>query len=130
MLFWFFLFFCGLLMPATFLGVGWYYTHHIPSRGSAMGYKTPLSSKNDLTNAFAHLYIGRLWWGIGLVSLPVTVVVFLVLLILRLDEDTTGWIGGGLVLLECLAMLVTILLTEVALRKNFHPDGTPKTTEE
>ncbi len=36
------------------------------------GYRTPLSGKSDLANAFAHQYIGRLWWKIGLVSLPVT----------------------------------------------------------
>lgn len=130
MMFWFFMFFCGLLMPATFLGVGWYYTHHTPGRNSAFGYHTPLSAKNDLTNAFAHLYIGRLWWKIGLVSFPVTVMVFMVLLIARWDEDTTGWIGGGLVMLECVVMLVSIFLTERALRQNFHKDGTPRGPEE
>lgn len=129
MMFLFFMFFCCMLMPATFLGVGWYYTRHTPGRNSALGYKTPLSSRNDLTNAFAHQYIGRLWWRIGLVSLPVTVIVFLVLLIVQPDQDTTGWTGGGLVLLECAVMLVTILLTERALRRNFHKDGTPITTE-
>lgn len=126
MLFWFFLFFCDMLVPATFLGVGWYYTRHTPGRNSAFGYKTPLSSKSDLANAFAHQYIGRLWWKIGLASLPVTVITFIVLLALRLDMDTTGWIGGGLVILECVVMLVTIPLTEVALHRNFNKDGSPK----
>ncbi len=128
--FWFFMFFCGLLMPATFLGCGWYFTRHTPGRDSASGYHTPMSSKNDLTNAFAHQYIGRLWWRMGLVSLPVTFLVFLILLILRLDRDTSGWIGGGLIILECVAMLVSILPTERALRRNFNPDGSPRRSEE
>lgn len=130
MLFWFFLFFCSLLVPATFLGVGWYYTHHTPGRGSAFGYRTPLSSKSDLANAFACQYIGRLWWVIGLVSLPVTLITFIVLLALQLDEDATGWIGGGLIILECIVMLFTILPTELALHRNFNKDGTPRGPEE
>ena len=130
MMFLFFLFFCSLLMPATFLGVGWYFTRHTPGRNSAFGYRTPLSGKSDLANAFAHQYIGRLWWKIGLVSLPVTVITFIILLVLQLDKDTTGWIGGGLVLLECGAMLLTILPTEVALHKNFDKDGAPRAGEE
>ena len=111
MMFWFFLFFCSLLMPATFLGVGWYFTRHTPGRNSAFGYRTPLSGKSDLANAFAHQYIGRL-------------------LVLQLDKDTTGWIGDGLVLLECGVMLLTILPTEVALHKNFDKDGAPRAGEE
>ena len=126
MLFWFFLFFSSLLIPATLLGTGWYFTHHTPGRGSAFGYKTPLSSKSDLANAFAHQYIGRLWWRIGLVSLPVTIITLIVPLVLQLDQDTTGWVGGGLIILECIVMLITILATELALHRNFNKDGTPK----
>lgn len=128
--FWFFLFFTDMLIPATFLGVGRYYTHHTPRRDSAFGYRTPLSSKSDEANAFACQYIGRLWWKIGLASLPVTIVVFIVLLVLQLDQDTTGWVGGGLVILECIVMLITILPTEIALHKNFNKDGTPRSPEE
>lgn len=129
MMFWFFLFFCSLLMPATFLGVGWYFTRHTPGRNSAFGYRTPLSSKSDLTNAFACQYIGRLWWKIGLVSLPMTVITFILLLVLQPDKDTTGWIGGGLIILESAAVLITIIPTEVALHKNFNKDGTPRGPE-
>ena len=130
MWFWFFLFFCSLLMPATFLGAGWYFTRHTPGRNSALGYRTPLSSKSDLANDIAHQYIGRLWCVVGLVSLPVTLITFIVLLVLQLDEDTTGWIGGGLIILECIVMLITILPTELALHRNFNKDGTPRGPEE
>ncbi len=128
--FWFFLFFCDMLIPATFLGVGRYFTHHTPGRNSAFGYRTPLSSKSDEANAFACQYIGRLWWRIGLVSLPVTVLVFLVLLILRPDKDATGWVSFWLTMAECGAMLLSILPTELALHRNFNKDGTPRGPEE
>ena len=111
------------------MGTGWYFTRHTPGRNSAFGYRTPMSSKSDLANAFAHQYIGRLWWVIGLVSLPVTLITFVVLLVLQLDEDTTGW-SGGLIILECIVMLITILPTELALHRNFNKDGTPRGPEE
>lgn len=127
--FWVFMLFCCLLLPATLLGCGTLLSRGLPF-DSAMGFKTPMSTKNEQTWAFANFHCGRLLKKCGWVSLPVTVLVFLVLLFFVRDKDIVGTIGGVLCIVTGGPLLAVIPITERALHKNFHKDGTPRLPEE
>jgi len=127
--FWFFMFFCCMLMPATFLGCGAILQRDLPF-DSVLGYKTPMSTKNEITWVFANQYCGRILKKCGWVSLPVTVIMFIVLLCVTRDRDIIGTGGGIWCIVCCVGMLGVIPLTERALHKNFHKDGSPRHPEE
>lgn len=127
--FWVFMFFCCLLLPATLLGCGALLSSGLPF-DSAMGYKTPMSTKNEQTWAFANFYCGQLMKKCGWVSLPITVLVFLILLFFVRDKDIVGTIGGVLCIITGGPLLAVIPITERALHKNFYKDGTPRGPEE
>lgn len=129
MLFWFFMFFCCMLLPATLLGCGAILMRDLPF-DSSMGYKTPMSTKNEQTWAFANHYCGGLLKKCGWIALPITVLTFLALLFFVRDKDIVGTIGGILCIVTGGPLLAVIPITERALHRHFHKDGTPKITEE
>ena len=127
--FWFFMFFCCMLMPATLLGCGAILLRGLPF-GSAMGYKTPMSTKNEATWAFANAYCGRLLKKCGWAALPLTLAVFIILLCVTRDKDAIGTVGGILCIVAGVPLLAVIPITERALHRNFNSDGTPRGPEE
>ncbi len=131
MLHWFLMLFFDLFIPVLFLVFGYMFTHGIPDRvNGVIGYRTRMSMQNDLTWAFAHQYVGRLWRIFGLITLPLTVVVFLVLFFATRDVEVIGWVGGGVCFVQSVPLVGSIIPTERALHRHFHKDGTPKITEE
>jgi len=87
------------------------------------GYRTPMSTKNKETWAFAHLYCGRLWWRVGLVMLPLTIVVMVILLFFRRNENIVEILGAAAIGVQTLFLILPIIPTEIALRKNFDKQG-------
>lgn len=123
--FWFFLTLCSLLLPLIFLGFGWIFQTHPPKEiNSFYGYRTTMSQKNKTTWQFAHAYCGKLWWRLGLLSFPITLLGMLS--VCKKDANSIGMMSGTLTLLQTAAICVTIFMTEKALKKNFHKNGLPK----
>ena len=85
------------------------------------GYRTSMSMKNADTWAYAHRYCGKIWYICGWVLLIPSVV--LMLLVLGRDEDTVGNTGLILCLGQIVPLLLSIIPTERALRKNFDKKG-------
>lgn len=78
--------------------------------------------KNDDTWKFAHNFCGKLWWIMGWIILGVSIVV----LIPFIDSIyfTIGIVVIISVLVQCVILVMSIIPTEIALRKTFFDDGT------
>ena len=63
---WWMLFAANLLLPLMMLGIGGWFGKHPPRKiNHFVGYRTPMSMKNEATWAFAHRACGRLWLRLG-----------------------------------------------------------------
>ena len=104
------------------IGFGFAFLKHPPKRVNYIyGYRTTRSMKNQDTWLFAHQYCGRLWLRWGLVLLPATLVVML--LLLGRSEDTVGSLGGVFCLVQTVPLVGSIFPTEAALKRTFDKDG-------
>ena len=80
--------------------------------------------KNKDTWEFAHKYFGKIWYSWGWIVLAVSVVVML--FTFGKSDDTVGYTGGILCYIQMVPLLVPIIPTEKALKKNFDKDGNRK----
>ena len=116
---------CVLLIPIAMLAIGIRYSCHAPKKIQALhGYRSQWSMKNQATWEFAHHYCGRLWKWFGAASLPLSTLAMLPLLGRKADAvGIWSWVPIGA---QLLLMVVSIVLTERALRRNFDEYGNPK----
>lgn len=114
--FWFFMTICNLLLPALMIVIGKVFVKHPPRKINwAYGYRTRRSMKNQDAWDYAHLYCGKLWWKIGWVMLPLSMISMLP--VIGKNEGTVGGVGAVVETVECIMMLVSIFLVERALRQ-------------
>ena len=73
---------------------------------------------------FAHKYIGRLWFYLGLILVPITVIQML--LVIGGNEDTISMVGSIICIVALVVLIVSIIPTERALKKTFDKDGNRK----
>ena len=119
------LFFCNLLIPVVVIVTGRIMWKHYPKNiNGLVGYRTTRSMKNMDTWKFANEHCGRLWYKMGLFMLAFSVLVSV--LLLRTNDNTYSMISLIFVLLQCIILSVSIIPTELALKKMFYEDGTRK----
>lgn len=127
MWFWFFTLATDLLIPLAMICLGKMFLHRPPKTiNGGFGYRTTMSMKNQDTWQFAHHYCGRLWYWLGLVMLPVSVVPLL--LVLGKEIGTIGTVGTVICFAQVVPMVGTIIPTEMALRKTFDKNGKRRNT--
>ena len=120
--FWLFMLIMDLLLTFTMIGFGRYFIKKAPREINAVfGYRTSMSMKNQDTWKFAHKYVGKIWYVCGKILLPVSVAAML--LVLGKDEDCVGTVGGIVCGIQLAPLIVSIIPTEIALRKNFDKNG-------
>lgn len=113
-----------LIMPLMMVGFGLLLMKNPPKKiNSYYGYRTRRSVRSQETWDFAHYYFGKLWLVCGLVSLPISLVPLC--LVLGKSEQVISVAGLIVLGIQTLLLLVTILLTERALKKNFDEFGRP-----
>ena len=113
-----------LLLPLMMAGFGLLLMKNPPKKiNSVYGYRTRRSVRSQETWDFAHYYFGKLWLVCGLVSIPVFLIP--ICLVLGKSEQVISMTGLIVLGLQTLLMLVTIILTERALKKNFDEFGKP-----
>lgn len=113
-----------LIMPLMMVGFGLLLMKNPPKKiNSYYGYRTRRSVRSQETWDFAHYYFGKLWLVCGLVSLPISLVPLC--LVLGKSEQVISVAGLIVLGIQTLLLLVTILLTERALKKNFDEFGKP-----
>ena len=118
----FFMFVCDLLVPVLLIVCGRMMWKHCPGKiNGIVGYRTARSMKNIDTWKFANMYCGQLWWRIGWILLAVSAAAQVPFF--RDSENVIGNVGGVLCTIQCAAMIVPVILTERALRRNFTDDG-------
>ena len=124
--FWIFMLIMTLLIPFTMIGFGKYCLSKAGPKDINMlfGYRTSMSMKNKETWKFAHLYCGKLWWIIGWTMLPISAV--LMILLIGKGISTVGLLGGVLCMIQVVILILPIIPTERALRKNFDNYGIRK----
>ena len=88
------------------------------------GYRTNMSMKNKDTWDFAHKYIGKLWFYLGLILVPITVIPML--LVIGNNEYTISMVGSIICIVALVVLIVSIIPTERALKKTFDKDGNRK----
>ena len=94
---WWILFAANLLLPLMMLGIGGWFGKHPPRKiNHFVGYRTPMSMKNEATWAFAHRACGRLWLRLGAALLPASALGMLC--VLGRGEGTVGAVGAGICL--------------------------------
>lgn len=112
------LFLCNLLIPVVVIVTGRIMWKHYPKNiNGLVGYRTTLSMKNMDTWRFANEHCGRLWYKMGLFMLVFSVLVSV--LLLRTNDNTYSMISLIFVLLQCIILIVSIIPTELALKKCF-----------
>lgn len=125
MAFWLFMLLCELLCPAAMILFGRGFMTHPPQKiNGVYGYRTARSMKSPEAWRFAHVHCGRLWWRIGWVMLPVTLLAQM--LLLGKNVDTVGIWSGVIVTVQVAVMLAAAVPTERALKKSFDERGIRK----
>jgi uncharacterized membrane protein len=126
--FWIFMLVMDLLIPCVMIGFGILFKHRPPKNiNYIVGYRTARSMKSKETWDFAHRYSGRIWVICGSILLPISAAVML--LALGKDEDTVGLFGLVVCMIQVLIMILSIIPTEIALKKNFDENGKPVNPE-
>lgn len=118
MWFWVFMLIMNLMLPGMMLLFGWMFLHKPPKKiNDLFGYRTTRSSKSQAAWDFAHHYIGGLWFRIGIVLLPLSVIIMLP--VLGKGADMVGLVGGILCLVQVIVMILSIYPTGRALKQQF-----------
>ena len=112
--------------PAILLGFGWRFMKKPPQDiNGSYGYRTSMSMKNQDTWQFAHHYCGKLWYWLGLIMLPLSVVPML--LVFDREIGTVGRVGAVICFAQAVPMVGAIIPTEMALKRTFDKSGRRKT---
>lgn len=125
MWFWWFMLACDLLLPVTMIIAGRMMWKHCPKEINGIyGYRTKRSRMNQDTWNFANEYCGRLWWKIGFIMFVLTILIFIPFI--HSSDGIIGMIGLIPCIVQCVVMIVSIVFTELALKKNFTDEGKRK----
>jgi uncharacterized membrane protein len=113
-----------LLIPLMMIGIGKLLAKHPPKRiNGVSGYRTKRSMKTQETWEFAHRYFGNLWFRLGLVLIPLSVLPLI--FVYGKDIELIGIVGAVVTLFEIVPMIVPVFPTERALKENFDEYGKP-----
>ena len=123
--YWLFMLAVILLMPLTMIIFGSHFMHNPPKDiNGSYGYRTSMSMKSRETWDFAHRYFGKLWFILGLILLPLSLIPMFFLL--GKSVETIG--NASLVIMggQLLFLVAPIIPTEAALKRNFDSNGFPR----
>ena len=74
--------------------------------------------KNKDTWLFAHKFCGKIWLIGGIIVLILSIAIMLS--VINTDTDTIGYVGAGCSFLSIILIIISVFLTEKALKKNFN----------
>lgn len=125
LMFWLFMLISVLLIPIIMIIFGSIFKKKAPKDiNIAFGYRSSMSMSSKEAWDFAHAYIGKLWLVFGIVMLLASVVGMI--LVIGLDKDTVGYTGMAITFAQLFFMIIPIIPTEIALKKNFDENGNRK----
>ena len=117
-MFWIFILVCDLIIPLTMLVGGLIMWKHCPDRMSrTLGYRLERSMKSEAAWRFANVDCGKRWFVIGLVTTVLSILAHIPLY--RAGEDAVSNASLVIMALEMVAMFVSLIPTERALKQRF-----------
>lgn len=120
--FWIFMLAMNLLFPLIMIVMGRYFMKKSPKEiNYIFGYRTNMSMKNKDTWDFAHNYFGKLWFHLGWLLIPISVIPML--FVIGKGEDIIGTVGMVVMVIDLILLIAPIFPTERALKKIFDKDG-------
>ena len=120
--FWIFMLAMNLLFPLIMIVMGRYFMKKSPKEiNYIFGYRTNMSMKNKDTWDFAHKYFGKLWFRLGWLLIPISVIPML--FVIGKGEDIIGTVGMVVMVIDLILLIAPIFSTERALKKIFDKDG-------
>lgn len=123
MWFWWLMLACNIIVPFITIFTGWFMWKRPPKEiNRIIGYRTKRSMYNNDTWKFAHNFCGKLWWIMGWIILGISVAVLIPFI-----HSTYLTIGIAVlvsVVVQCLILVLSIIPTEIALKKTFFDNGT------
>lgn len=123
MWFWWLMLACNIIVPVITIFTGWFMWKRPPKEiNRIIGYRTKRSMYNNDTWKFAHNFCGKLWWIMGWIILGISVAVLIPFI-----HSTYLTIGIAVlvsVVVQCLILVLSIIPTEIALKKTFFDNGT------
>lgn len=121
-----FMFIVTLITPITMIVIGFIYKNrkHYPKINNISGYRTNRSMKNRETWIFAHKYFGKLSLYIGIINLIISVIIMI--LIYNKSDNFIYTTGLILTIIQVIFLIIPIIPTEKALKKNFDDLGNKK----
>lgn len=123
--FWIFMLAMGLLFPVVMILFGTMFMKSAPKKiNYIFGYRTDMSMKNRDTWEFSHKYFGKLWFRLGLLLIPITVIPML--FVISKTENIVGTVGLIVGFINTIVLIVPIFFTEKALNRTFDKDGKRK----
>ena len=122
--FWIYMFIMDMLIPIVMILVGRAFLKKAPQEiNYVFGYRTSRSMKNRDTWEFAHRFCGKIWLICGTLLVPIEAGVMLCFI--GADKETVGCVGAAILVLPLLLIILSIILTERALKKAFDKNGEP-----
>lgn len=120
--FWIFMLLMDIVIPLTMIRFGRLFLTKVPKNLNAtFGYRTTMSMKNKDTWEFAHKFCGKLWFRWGLVLLPISILPLI--LVFNKSIDTIAYVGLIISVVQIVLLIVSIVPTEIALKKTFDQNG-------
>lgn len=120
--FWIYMLIMDLIIPVTMILLGKYFMNNTPKKINALfGYRTSMSMKNMDTWKFAHHYCGKIWFICGLILLPITIIVLVS--VFGKNINSIGTVGGICCFIQLIPFILSVIPTEIALRKYFDDNG-------
>lgn len=118
-----FLFIMTMLVPLTLLLFGLHWKTHVPKDiNSFYGYRTTMSMKNKDTWEFAHKYTAKVWVWCGILSGILSTIP----LFIYKDSKNFEQVDIIIITFQTILICLTIIPTEVALKKKFDKNGLPR----
>lgn len=126
--FWIFILAMNLLFPLIMIVMGRYFMKQSPKEiNYIFGYRTNMSMKNKDTWDFAHKYFGKLWFRLGWLLIPISVIPML--FVIGKGEDIIGTVGMVVMVIDLILLIAPIFPTERALKKIFDKDGNKRNSD-
>ncbi len=116
----------AMLIPLTMVAIGAYWKGNAPKKVNWIyGYRTTMSMKNEETWAFAHRYHAQVWLWSGVILAALSLISLIAVIALNNESMLEQYIGIIMVV-QCTVLVLSIIPTEIALRKHFDADGNPR----
>ena len=116
------LFICTLLVPVIILIIGLIFLKvQVKDINGLMGYRTPMSTKNQETWDFANRYFPKVWIVMSIGMLVITLLCWLILI--KQSIAVAEKMATAITLVQTALLFLSIIPCEIALKKNFDKDG-------